>query len=261
MNQPHTYIYPFPSGFPFRSGHHSALSRVFFAIRYALVSYLFHMWSQQCTHVDLEKWCRWSYLKAVLESSYMDTKGKDRGTQGRGIGRWDCSINKLYINSTESENKTKAWIERQYQYQFNHSLVSDSLWPHGLQHSRFPYPQPAPRAYSNKYPSSQWCHSIISSCYPLLLLPSIFPSIRIFSNESALHIKWPKYWSFSFSISPSNEYSRLISFRMDWLDLLAVQGTLTPTPQFKSINSLVLIFLYSPTLTSIHDYWKNHSFD
>ena len=76
-------------------------------------------------------------------------------------------------------------------------------------------------------------------CRPFLLLPSIFPSIRVFSNESALHIRRPKYWSFSFNISPSNEYSGLISFRMDWLDLLAVQGTLksSPTPQFKSINS------------------------
>ena len=100
-------------------------------------------------------------------------------------------------------------------------------------------------------------------CHPLLLLPSIFPSIRLFSNESVLHITWPKYWSFSFSISPSNEYSGLISFRMDWLDLLAVQVTLnsSPTPQFKSINSSVLSFLYSPTLTFIRDYWKNHSFD
>ena len=98
-------------------------------------------------------------------------------------------------------------------------------------------------------------------CHPPLLLPSIFPSIRIFSNESVLPIRWPKYWSFS--ISPSNEYSGLISFRMDWLDLLAVQGTLesSPTPQFKSINSSVLSFLYSPTLTSILDSWKNHSFD
>ena len=101
-------------------------------------------------------------------------------------------------------------------------------------------------------------------CHPLLLLPSVFPSIRVFSNESVLHIRWLKYWSFSFSISPSNEYSGLISFRIDWLDLLAVQGALqesSPAPQFKSINSLALRFLYSPTLTSIHDYWKNHSFD
>ena len=99
-------------------------------------------------------------------------------------------------------------------------------------------------------------------CHPLLL-PSIFPSIRVFSKESVLCIRWPKYWSFSFSISPSNECSGLISLRTDWLDLLAVRGTLksSPTPQFKSINSSAFSFLYSPTLTSIHDYWKNHIFD
>ena len=99
--------------------------------------------------------------------------------------------------------------------------------------------------------------------HPFLLSPSIFPSIRVFSNESVLHIRGPQYWSFSFSISPSNEYSGLISFRIDWLDLLAVQGTLESslTPQFKSINSSALSFLNIPTLTSIHDYWKNHSFD
>ena len=94
-------------------------------------------------------------------------------------------------------------------------------------------------------------------CNPLLLLPSIFPGIRIFSNESVLHIRWPNYWSFS--ISPSNEHSGLMSFRMDWLDFLAVQGTLKSllqTPQFKSINSSMLSFLYGPTFTSIHDYWK-----
>ena len=102
-------------------------------------------------------------------------------------------------------------------------------------------------------------------CCPLLLLPSIFPSIRVFSNESALHIRWPKYWSFSFSISPSNEYSGLISFNIDWFDLLAVcsrdSQESSPAPQFKSINSLVLSLLCGPTLTSIHDYWKNDSFD
>ena len=95
-------------------------------------------------------------------------------------------------------------------------------------------------------------------CRPLLLLPLIPPSIRVFSNESTLRMRWPKYWSFSFSISPSNEYSGLISFRIDWFDILAVQGTLS---QFKSINSSVLSFLHSPTLTSIHDHWKNHSLD
>ena len=92
------------------------------------------------------------------------------------------------------------------------------------------------------------------------ILPPIPPSIRVFSNESTLHTRWPKYWSFNFSISPSNEHPGLISFRMDWLDLLAVQES-SQTPQFKSINSSALSFLHSPTLTSIHDHWKNHSLD
>ena len=100
-------------------------------------------------------------------------------------------------------------------------------------------------------------------CLLPLLPPSIFSSIRVFSNESVLHIRWPKYWSFSFSISPSNEYSGLSSFRMDWFDLLAVQGTLksSPAPQFKSINSSALSLLYGSTLKSVHHYWKNYSFD
>ena len=96
-------------------------------------------------------------------------------------------------------------------------------------------------------------------CCPLLLLPSIFPSIRVFSKESVLHIRCPKYWGFSFSISLSNEHPGLICFRMNWLVLLAVQGTLKSLLQHhhsKAINSLVLSLLYSPTLTSIHDYWK-----
>ena len=98
-------------------------------------------------------------------------------------------------------------------------------------------------------------------CHLLLLLPVAFPSIRVFSNESALCIRWPKYWSFS--INPSNEYSGLISLRIDWFDHWDVQGTLKcpPKSQFKSNNSLVLKLLYGPTLTFIHDYWKNHSFD
>ena len=101
--------------------------------------------------------------------------------------------------------------------------------------------------------------------HPLLLPPSIFPSIRVFSNESILHIGWSKCWSFSFSISPSNEHTGLISFRMDWLDLLAVQGTLKCLLQHHSSKPSFLqystFFLYSPTLTSIHDSWKNHSLD
>ena len=94
-------------------------------------------------------------------------------------------------------------------------VVSDSFWPHGLQHARLPYPSPSPGACSNSCPSSWWCHpTILSSYHPLLLWPSIFPSIRVFSNELALWIRWPNYWCFGSSISPSNEYSGLISFRL-----------------------------------------------
>ena len=114
---------------------------------------------------------------------------------------------------------------------------------------------PKPMSTESVMPSN---HLIL--CCPLPLQPSIFPSIRVFSNRSALRIRWPKYWSFSFNISPSNEHPGLISFRMDWLDLLAVQGSLkesSPTLKFKSINSWALNFLYSSTFTSIPDYWKN----
>ena len=149
--------------------------------------------------------------------------------------------------------------------QFRHSVVSDSFvtaWIAARQASlsitntRSP---PKPMSTESVMPSNR-----LILCHPLLLLPSIFPSIRVFSNESTLRVRWPEYWSFSFSISPSNEPPGLISFRMGWLDLLAVQGTLKSLlqhPRSKSINSSALSFLYSPTLTSIHDYWKNHSLD
>ena len=125
--------------------------------------------------------------------------------------------------------------------QFSHSVVSNSLRPHGLQHTRPPSPSPTPRVYSKLMsvelvmPSN---HLIL--CHPLLLSPSIFPSIRVFSNETVLHIRWPKYWSFSFSISSSNKYSELISFRMDWLDLSAVQGTLKSLLQHHSSKASFL---------------------
>ena len=100
-------------------------------------------------------------------------------------------------------------------------------------------------------------------CHLLFFLSSIFPSIRVFSSESALCIRWPEYWSFSFSISPFNEYSGYILFRVDWFDFLALQGALKSSlkPQFKSINSSALSLLYGSSLTSVHDHWKNHSFD
>ena len=118
-----------------------------------------------------------------------------------------------------------SWPRNNGSVQFRSVAQSDSMRPYGPQNTRPPYPSPTPVVYSNSCLLSQWCHPTIL-CHPLLLLPSIFPRIRVFSNESALHIRWPKDWSFSFSISPSNEHPGLISFRMDWLELLAVQGTL-----------------------------------
>ena len=118
--------------------------------------------------------------------------------------------------------------------------MSNSSQPHGLQHTRLPCPSPSPGACSNSSIESVMPSNHLILCCSLFLLPPIFPSIRVFLNESVLCIRWPKYWSFSFSISPSKEYSRLISFRMDWLDLLCNprdSQESSPTPQFKSINS------------------------
>ena len=169
--------------------------------------------------------------------------------------------------------------------QFSPSVLSNSLWPHESQHARPPCPSPTPGVYLNSCPGSgrstgenkknkktknthvHWVDDAIQSSHPL---SSPFPPTFNLSQHQGL-FKWAssshqviKYWSFSSSISPSNKHSGLISFRMDWLALLAVQGTLKsllPTPQFKSMNSLALNFLHSPTLISIHDFWKNHSFD
>ena len=118
--------------------------------------------------------------------------------------------------------------------------MSNSLQPHRLQHARLPCPSPIPKACSDSRPSSRWCHSTNSSHHPLLLLPSNFPSIRVFTRESVLRIRWPKHWSFSFSMRPSNEYSGLISFKIDWLDLLAVQGTLKSLLQHYSSKASIL---------------------
>ena len=145
---------------------------------------------------------------------------------------------------------------------FSRLVVSNSLQIYGLQHTRLPYLLPSPEICSNLCTLSQWCHPTILCCP--LLLPSIFPGIRVFSNESLLHIRWLKYWSFSFSIRPSSEYSGLIS----WLGLTGFISLLSKglssvfsSPQFESINSSMPSLLYSPTLTSTHDSWKNHSFD
>ena len=151
--------------------------------------------------------------------------------------------------------------------QFSRLVVSNSFRPHGLQHARPPCPSITNSRSLLKLMSivSVMPSNHLILCCPLFL-PSIFPSIRVFSNESVLHIRWPKYWSFSpsFSISPSNENSGLISFRMDWLDLHAVQGTLKSLLQYHSLKASILqrsAFFTVSTLTSIHDHWKNHSLD
>ena len=135
---------------------------------------------------------------------------------------------------------------------FSHSVVSRSLWPHGLQHTRFPCPSPSPRACSNSCPLSKWCHpTILSPVIPFSSCLQFFPASGFFLTNQ-LHVRWPKYWSLSFSISPSNEYSGLISFKIDCLDLKGLSRAFS-TPQFKSMNSLAFRLLYGPTLTSIHD--------
>ena len=135
--------------------------------------------------------------------------------------------------------------KKKYHYassvQFSHSVVSDSLRPHESRHARPPCPSPTARVYPNPCPLSPWCHPIISSSVvPFSSCSQSFPA-SVFSNESALRMRCPKYWSFSFSISPSNEHLRLISFRMDWLDLLAVQGTLKSLLQHHSSKISILL--------------------
>ena len=146
--------------------------------------------------------------------------------------------------------------------EFSRSVVSSSLWPHELQRARPPCPSPTPRVYPNSCPSSRWCHPAISSSVVLFFsCPQSFPASGSF-RMSQLLASDGQHWSFSFSISPSNKYPGLISFRMDWLDLLEVQGTLKSLLQHHSSKASILQrFLYSPTLSSIHDYWKNHSLD
>ena len=141
--------------------------------------------------------------------------------------------------------------------------MSNPLQPRGLQHQ-------ASLSITNSWSllklmsiESVMLSNHLIFCHPLLLLLSIFPSIRVLSSESVLHIKWSKHWSFTFSISPSNEYSGLISFRTGWISLQSkgLSQVSSPTPQFKSTYSSGLSSLYNPIFTSIHDSWKNHSFD
>ena len=159
-----------------------------------------------------------------------------------------ASLSLFYFNfsescSVETNLILSLWLSS---VQLSHSVVSDSLRPHETQHARPPCPSPTPGVYPNPCPLSRWCHPTISSSVVpfsscLQSFPasfSIFP--RVFSNQSALHIRCPKYWSFSFNISPSNEHSGLISFRMDWLDVIAVQGTLKSLLQNHSSKASIL---------------------
>ena len=174
-------------------------------------------------------------------------------------------INKFIITKLEKEPKypsTYEWLNMFHYYIMNysvssvhHSVMSNSLWPHELQHARPPGLSPSPGVHPNSRPSSWWCHPAISSSVgPLFLLPPIPPSIRVFSNESTLRMRWPKYWSFSFSIIPSKEHPGLISFRMDWLDLLAVQGTLKSLLQHHSSKASILQRSAFFTVQLLHPY-------
>ena len=168
------------------------------------------------------------------------------------IGRW-----LLYNCATREAPETLLHRKSRLSHsvQFSRSVVSNSLRPHEPQHARPPCPSPTPGVHPNPLSLVMPSNHLILYC-PLLLLLPIPPSIKVFSNESALLIRWPKYWSFSFSISPSDEHPGLI-FRMDWLDLLAVQGTLKSILQNHS--SKTPIFRCSGFF--IHDHWKNHSLD
>ena len=141
--------------------------------------------------------------------------------------------------------------------QFSHSVVSDSLQPHESQHASPPCPSPSPGVHADSRPSSPWCHpsSHLIPGRPLLLLPPIPPSIRVFYNELTLRMRWPKYWSFSFSIIPSKEIPWLISFRMDWLDLLALQGTLKSLLQYHSSKASILRCSAFFTVQLSHHTW------
>ena len=153
-----------------------------------------------------------------------------------------------YTSADEWIKKLWYICTMDYSLQFSCSVVSDSLWPHESQHTRLPCPSPTPGVYSNSCPLSRWCHPAISSSFiPFSSCPQSLPAIRVFFNESTLCMRWPKYWSFSVSISPCNEHPGLISFRMDWLDLLAVQGTLKSLLQHHSLK--VSIFRHSAFFT------------
>ena len=169
----------------------------------------------------------------VLEGSHSLLEGIFL-TQGSNLGLPHCKQVLYCLSHQGSPNNVFSSV------QFSHSVVSNSLRPHESQHARPPCPSPTPGVHSNSSIESVMPSSHLFLCHPLLLLPLIPPSIRVFFNESTLRMRWPKYWSFSFSNSSSKEHPGLISFRIDWLDLLAVQGTLKSLLQHHSSKALVL---------------------
>ena len=185
----------------------------------------------------------WWQINIWKDATHHMSSGKWKLKQPWDTATYLFEWSKSRTLTTFYADEDEDWEERFYitgSVQFSHSIRSDSLRPHELHHARRPCPSPTPGVHPNPRPLSRWCHSAISSCHPLLLLPSIFTSIRVFSNKSVLHIRLPKYWSFSFSISPSNEYSRLISFTMNSFDLLAVQGTLKSLLQYHISKASIL---------------------
>ena len=163
-----------------------------------------------------------------------------------------------YVTQRQKAGRTSFYTELLL---FSCEVMSDSLQPHRLQLARLLYPSLSPRLLKLMSIESVMPSNHLILCHPLLLLPSIFPSIRDFSNESTLHIRWPKYWSFSFSISPSSEYSGLISFRIDWLDLLIIQRTLISLlQQHSSKASILQCSVFFMVQFSGLCIWKTHSF-
>ena len=187
---------------------------------------------------DLGIWKKWTFFRRFLMCS-------QTWTPLPYVFVVDCFplAPQPYLPPEKSVCRSRATVRTRHRttVQFSHSVMSDSLWPQGLQHARLPCPSPSPRAYLNSYPLHQWCHTTISSSViPFSSCLQSFPASGSFP-VSVLLIRWPKYWSFSFNISPSNEYSGLISFRVDWLDHLAVQGTLKSLLQHHSSKASILL--------------------
>ena len=171
--------------------------------------------SLQCKYLEGDNFtfvgsiCSWNFVLSILISPSLSISLTDTHMHKKLFGLIMLAYCVVICNSS---------------VQFSHSVMSDTSWPQGPQHARPPCPSPTPGVHPNPCPSSRWCHpsNHLILCCPLLLLPSIFASIRVFSSESSLHIRWPMYWSFSFNISPSNEHSGLLS--LGWTGCISLQS-------------------------------------